>query len=59
MDEAATQRIGMRRGFDGLSGMIHALLEQESLSDHLFVFRNRNRNRDKLKILYWDTDGFA
>lgn len=47
----------MRRGFDGLSGMVATLLEQDPLSGHLFVFRNRNR--DKLKILYWDTDGLA
>ena len=40
----------MRRGFDGLSGMVQTLLEQDPLSGHLFVFRNRNR--DKLKILY-------
>lgn len=52
-----TQPTDMRRGFDGLSGMVATLLEQEPESGHLFVFRNRNR--DKLKILYWDNDGLA
>lgn len=47
----------MRRGFDGLSGMAQSLMQQDPLSGHLFVFRNRNR--DKLKILYWDQDGLA
>ncbi len=47
----------MRRGFDGLSGMVQTLLRQDPLSGYLFVFRNRNR--DKLKILYWDQDGLA
>ena len=52
-----TEPTDMRRGFDGLSGMTQTLLQQDPLSGHLFVFRNRNR--DKLKILYWDSDGLA
>lgn len=47
----------MRKGFDGLQGIVTAVLEQDPLSGHLFLFVNKRR--DKLKILYWDGDGLA
>lgn len=47
----------MRKGFNGLQGIITGVLAQDPLSGHLFLFINRRR--DKLKILYWDGDGLA
>jgi len=47
----------MRKGFDGLQGLVTSVLEQDPLSGHLFLFINRRR--DKLKVLYWDGDGLA
>ena len=47
----------MRKGFDGLQGLVSGVLEQDPLSGHLFLFVNGRR--DKLKILYWDRDGLA
>lgn len=47
----------MRKGFDGLQGIVSGVLEQDPLCGHLFLFVNRRR--DKLKILYWDGDGLA
>jgi transposase len=47
----------MRRGFDGLAALTTPVLGQDPLSGHLFVFRNRRG--DRLKILWWDRDGFS
>jgi transposase len=47
----------MRKSFDGLSEMVRSGLGADPLSGHLFVFRNRRG--DRLKLLYWDSDGLA
>jgi transposase len=53
----ATEPADMRKGFDGLSQLVRERIAQDPLSGHLFVFRNKRR--DRVKILYWDKDGFA
>lgn len=45
----------MRKGFDGLFGLVQSKLEADPLSGHLFVFANAARNR--LKVFYWDGSG--
>lgn len=47
----------MRKSLDGLSAMVRNELGEEPLSGHLFLFRNRRG--DRLKVLYWNTNGFA
>jgi transposase len=45
----------MRKGFDGLYGLVRDRLLCEPLSGHLFLFCNAQRNR--LKVLLWDGSG--
>lgn len=46
----------MRRSIDGLAIIAQTVIGRNPLSDHLFVFCGRDRRR--LKILYWDRNGF-
>jgi transposase len=45
----------MRKGFEGLYGLVRDRLQCEPLSGHVFLFCNAQRNR--LKVLYWDGTG--
>ena len=47
----------MRRSFDGLHALVRDHLQLDPFAGHLYLFTNRRR--DRLKILYWDRDGFA
>lgn len=48
--------VDFRRGFDGLSAIVRDVFGDDPFSGHLFVFQNRRA--DRIKILYWDRDGF-
>jgi transposase len=47
----------MRKGFEGLSGIVLNELNEDPMSGTLFIFLNKSR--DKVKMLYWDRDGYA
>lgn len=52
-----TSAIDMRKGIDGLCGVVRHLLEEDPLSGYVFVFFNKPR--DKIKLLVWDKDGYV
>jgi transposase len=52
-----TSPTDMRKGFDTLAVLVRDGLGYDPLSGHLFLFIGRRR--DRLKILYWDRDGWA
>ena len=53
----ATEPADMRCGFDRLAQRATAVTGQDPLSGHLFLFRSRGG--DRIKILYFDRDGYA
>ena len=46
----------MRKSFNGLPAIVQNVVGQDPLSGHVFVFCNRRRNR--LKILFFDRNGY-
>lgn len=47
----------MRKGFNGLSGIVCNELAMNPLSGDIFIFLNRKR--DRVKVLFWEGDGFS
>jgi len=52
----ATGVTDMRKSINGLSIIVSELLGHDPFNGSVFVFCNRHR--DKLKILYWEHNGF-
>ena len=53
----AVEPISMKKSFDGLAVLAQEVLRQNPLGPHLFVFRNKPA--DKIKLLWWDRNGFV
>lgn len=53
----ASDGVDMRKSIDGLSVLAKDVLSQDPFSGHLCVFCNKRG--DKIKILYWDRNGFC
>lgn len=47
----------MRKGFNGLGGLVNQYFDHPLLSGDVFIFINRRRTH--IKLLMWDATGFA
>jgi transposase len=53
----ATRPTDLRKSFDTLAELVRQHLAADPLSGQLFVFHNKRA--DRVKLLYWDEDGFV
>ncbi|WP_444944671.1 IS66 family insertion sequence element accessory protein TnpB [Microbulbifer sp. ZKSA006] len=49
--------VDMRKSIDGLAALVEQEMALSPALEALFVFCNRNR--DKIKLLYWERNGFV
>ena len=54
---AYTGVVDMRKGFNGLSGIVREEFQADPTDGSLFIFINRRR--DRMKLLYFDGGGFC
>lgn len=53
----ATTPADLRKSFDTLAELVRQHLRHDPLSGHVFVFLNKRS--DRVKLLYWDEDGYV
>ena len=53
----ATRPTDLRKSFDTLAEVVRQQFQLDPLSGQLFVFTNKRA--DRIKLLYWDEDGFV
>jgi transposase len=53
----ATSPVDCRKSHDGLAALVEQVMIEKPLSGNLFVFTNKRA--DRIKLLYWDSDGYA
>ena len=53
----AREPLDMRKQIDGIALAVQEQLQLDPFSKHLYVFSNKARN--KLKLLYWHTNGYC
>jgi transposase len=51
-----TQATDMRKGFNGLSGIVRSEFQSDPTDGSLFIFINRRR--DRMKLLHFDGGGY-
>jgi transposase len=47
----------MRKGFDGLSGLVRNEMGRDPLDGDIYIFVNQRRNM--VRLLRWDSNGYA
>ena len=47
----------LRKGFDGMTGVVRNKMQLDPMNGAIYVFFNKRRNL--IKLLVWDTTGFA